>query len=231
MMRPFGSELVRTGLLTLGILLLGSLLFYGPGIATGSELFFTHDGFASDLWHLHYPMKHFLADELRAGRLPLWCPYVSTGFPLHAEGQVGALYPPNLLLYALLPLPLAFNWSILLHVLLGVLSYSPQRVELDIEAPRDCWLFLSDTPYPGWEVEIDGVPARWHAANLIGRAVPVTEGRHRVVFRFKSRSFRVGLLLSAIGLAGTGLVLVPRPKSDPHRRTDERGHSQKGGRA
>ncbi len=38
------------------------------------------------------------------------------GFPLFAEGQVGALYPPNLLLFKFLPADLAISWSIVFHL-------------------------------------------------------------------------------------------------------------------
>ncbi len=113
------SEIARTGLIAAGVMLAAVTAFYGFGIATGSSLFFTHDIGGSDIWHLSYPMKHFYAQELDVGRLPLWADDVGTGFPLHAEGQVAALYPLNLILYKLLPVPLAFNWSILLHAILA----------------------------------------------------------------------------------------------------------------
>jgi len=44
---------------------------------------------------------------------------MGTGFPLLAEGQVGALYPPNGLLLWLLPIDRAVNLSIVLHFFLG----------------------------------------------------------------------------------------------------------------
>ncbi|MBN2490551.1 MAG: YfhO family protein [Planctomycetes bacterium] len=116
---PSWRELLLTGLLCAAVTLAGALLFYGAGIATGRELFFTHDIGGSDIWHLNYPMKRFYQQELAAGRLPLWSPEIGTGFPLHAEGQVAALYPPNLALFGLLPLAIAFNWGILLHVVLS----------------------------------------------------------------------------------------------------------------
>src|SRR5437899_2757394 len=115
---PSARELLRTAALALAALAAGSLVFFGPGILTGRELLFTHDIRSSDLWHLHLPLKHVYARGLAAGRLPLWCPEVGTGFPLLAEGQVGALYPPNLLLFSTLPLPLAFDWALLLQVFL-----------------------------------------------------------------------------------------------------------------
>jgi hypothetical protein len=80
---------------------------------------FTHDTTASDIWHLNYPLKHVYAEGLKQGRLPVWCPQIGTGLPLLAQGEVGALYPLNLALFFLLPLPLAFNWSLLAHVVLA----------------------------------------------------------------------------------------------------------------
>ena len=117
--RPPRRELVITGLVAASMMLGLAIVFYGAGIASGSELFFTHDLGISDIWHLNYPAKHFYQQELQAGRLPHWCPQLGTGFPLHASGQVAALYPLNLLLYASLSLALAFNWSLLLHVILS----------------------------------------------------------------------------------------------------------------
>jgi len=112
-------EIIVTGVLAVLVTLGGAVLFYGPGIATGSELFFTHDVSHSDVWHLNLPMKQLYDRALAEGRLPLWAPELGTGFPLLAQGQVGALYPLNLLLYGLLPLVLAFNWSVLLHAALA----------------------------------------------------------------------------------------------------------------
>lgn len=115
---PSVRELWRVGVLAALLTAIAFTAFYGLGIVTGSELFFTHDIGGSDIWHLNYPMKHFYREELAAGRLPLWCPEIGTGFPLHAEGQVAALYPANLLL-APLPLDLGFNWGMLLHAVLA----------------------------------------------------------------------------------------------------------------
>ena len=121
---PTRSDLARTAMLAGAVVLVGAWLFLGPGVLTGERLFFTHDLSRSDLWHLHYPLKHFYQAELQAGRLPFWCPGLGTGFPLLAEGQVGALYPPNLLLFGLLPisLPLAFNWSLVLTLMVAGLG-------------------------------------------------------------------------------------------------------------
>ncbi len=100
-------------MLPLLLLLAALLAFFGLDFALGRVLFSTHDIFASDLWHFHVPLKAEYAERLASWELPLWSHRLGTGVPLLAEGQVGALYPPNLLLFGLLPLPLALNLSVL----------------------------------------------------------------------------------------------------------------------
>nr|MBC7244475.1 YfhO family protein [Chloroflexota bacterium] len=68
-----------------------------------------------DIFRLHYPLRSVYAAELQRFSLPLWTPHVFAGYPLLAEGELGALYPPNLLLHALLPVPIALNIFILGH--------------------------------------------------------------------------------------------------------------------
>ena len=77
-----------------------------------------------DIARFFYPTRVLYANALSAGRLPLWTPELLMGFPLFAEMQTGALYPPHLLLYRLLPIDLAINYDILLHLAwLGVGLY------------------------------------------------------------------------------------------------------------
>ncbi len=77
-----------------------------------------------DIARFFYPTRVLYANALRTGRLPLWTPELFTGFPLFAEMQTGALYPPHLILYRLLPIDLAINYDILLHLAwLGVGLY------------------------------------------------------------------------------------------------------------
>jgi len=69
-----------------------------------------------DVSSISYPTLLEYARALGEGRLPLWTPGMQAGFPLFAEGQIGALYPPNVILYRLLPVHLALSYSILLHL-------------------------------------------------------------------------------------------------------------------
>jgi hypothetical protein len=92
-----------------------SLLLIVPfwQVATMQGVVITNDIAVSDMANLHHPVRHFLGRELHAGRLPLWLPDVYTGYPIQAEGMMGALYPPNLLLFGLLPPLPAINLAVL----------------------------------------------------------------------------------------------------------------------
>lgn len=74
-----------------------------------------------DGWLQNVPARHLLAEELRAGRLPLWNPMIFAGFPLLGDIQVGALYPLHWIAAAL-PLTVAFNVALLASLVLGVCS-------------------------------------------------------------------------------------------------------------
>lgn len=82
----------------------------------------------SDICYFFEPMKALLHDSLRAGRLPLWSPYIYCGYPVAAEGQIAAFYPISLLLSWLLPSSAAVTWLVAVHVMLAALgSYALAR--------------------------------------------------------------------------------------------------------
>ncbi len=83
-------------------------------VATMQGVVITNDIATSDIANLNHPLRDFLGHELHQGRLPLWLPDVYMGYPIQAEGQMGAFYPPNLLLFGLLPPLPALNLSVLL---------------------------------------------------------------------------------------------------------------------
>ncbi len=60
------------------------------------KLLFTPDFGESDAYHFNLSLKYFLADSLKHNRLPFWTDLLQGGFPLLAEGQIGALFLPNL---------------------------------------------------------------------------------------------------------------------------------------
>lgn len=89
-----------------------------------SHLPYAGDLGGSDLTELNWPRRVALARSLAAGRLPLWSDALHNGFPFLAEGQTGVLYPPNLLLFGLLPPLAAFNASLILTLFAaGLFTY------------------------------------------------------------------------------------------------------------
>src|SRR3972149_4148432 len=126
-MRKISSELIP-----LGFLLSLLLIFFSPILFLG-ETFLGAGLIYSDLMTLNYPLKQLLAQSLKDGNLPFWTNLIGNGTPIFAESQIGALYPPHLLLFRFLPAPAAFNLNLFLHFLSAALgTYVFARVSLKL---------------------------------------------------------------------------------------------------
>lgn len=79
-----------------------------------------YDG--GDITRLYLPQRVELARALREGRLPWWSARLGLGYPLLAEGEVGALYPPNWIIYTLCSPAVGLTVSILLHYIWAALG-------------------------------------------------------------------------------------------------------------
>lgn len=99
----------------------------------------------------HLPSRALAGEIYRSGHLPLWNSYESSGIPLAALVQPGAFYPPNIVLYAVLPPVLAFNLSCTFHFLLlafftrrylQTLKLGPEAVALGTAAFTLCGFML-----------------------------------------------------------------------------------------
>ena len=93
--------------------ILGAVLLVYRRVLLRGEIFFF-----ADIATQNYPWKAFFAEQIRACRLPLWFPYMHSGFPLYAEIQAGFFYPVNLVAFLLLATPLAYGVVQALHLLL-----------------------------------------------------------------------------------------------------------------
>ncbi len=79
-----------------------------------------------------YPYRAYAAEALRAGRLPLWNPYLFMGVPFLANPQAGVLYPLNWPLIWL-SAPKMVAWSVVIHVFgAAVFTYLYARLSLGL---------------------------------------------------------------------------------------------------
>ncbi len=88
-----------------------------------------------------------------------------------------------------------------------IMQYSPNRIEMKVDAPFAGHLVLCDSYYPKWKARVNGVETPILRANSTVRAVTVPAGRSTVEFVYDTRSFKNAALVSlaavflCIGLA------------------------------
>ena len=106
----------RHGLIALAALAILTLAMFADVLFTATPRVLSNQYCDLFLQFIHW--QSFAAGELKHGNLPLWNPHVFSGAPFLGESQAGLLYPLNLI-YLFLPLDLAINWSIVLHIFLS----------------------------------------------------------------------------------------------------------------
>jgi hypothetical protein len=84
----------------------------------------------------------------------------------------------------------------------------PDRVVIDAAASGPGYLFVSDTWYPGWRAEVDGQPVPVLRANIAFRAVPISGGNHRVVFRYEPFLLRWATWVTWLSLLTAGATWI-----------------------
>ena len=87
-------------------------------------------------------------------------------------------------------------------------SYEPDRVVVRAMLDRSGFLVLADNFHPDWKATDNGNPTSILRADNTLRAVHLAAGTHTVEFRFVSRYYRLGLLLTGLALLVLLLVLV-----------------------
>jgi hypothetical protein len=88
-----------------------------------------------------------------------------------------------------------------------------EALAVEGEAVGPALLVVNDAWWPGWEAEIDGVPATILVADGLVRAVPFPAGRHRLVMRYDPPEVRQGLALSGLGLVLLSALAVLEERS------------------
>jgi len=103
----------RSTLIAIFLLLIVTLAMFADVLFAGGTRVLGNQ--ASDLFLQYYAWRDFGFRELAKGNLALWNPHIFSGAPYFGGMQGAQLYPPNLI-FLILPLPVAINWSVAIHV-------------------------------------------------------------------------------------------------------------------
>ncbi len=203
--------------LTFGLALSG--LFYS-GFWRGEGLI------GGDLYPYFLPQKVYYAERLAAGEFPLWNNEAGHGYPLVAESQTGAFYPPNVVAYQLWDVTTAYNIVQILHFALAfaftvalaralgfsaaastlaglvyVYGWFPARITLEWAILTGAWL-----PAAIWCVEKLITKGRWRYAGglAIVLAMQMLAGHFHLAF--------ITQVLVACYALGRVLIMSSPPK-------------------
>lgn len=89
-----------------------------------------------------------------------------------------------------------------------ITEYHPNRIELEAVSQTNTYLVLSELFYPGWHAYIDNKEVPILKADFLLRAIPLTAGRHSIVFTYRPMSFIVGAAISLTTLLLTICALL-----------------------
>src|SRR5438105_4220848 len=103
---PQSTILPLAGLFALALLMFFDVLFAGGTRVLGMQ--------GADMYLQFVAWRDFGFRELAHGNLALWNPHIYSGAPYFGGMQAALLYPPNVI-FLILPLAAAINWSVALH--------------------------------------------------------------------------------------------------------------------
>jgi hypothetical protein len=94
----------------------------------------------------------------------------------------------------------------------AIIEETPERIRMQVDAPRDGYLVLADAFAPGWRAEIGGAPTPILRANGLFRTVRVPAGRHLVEMTYLPQSVMAGFAISGLSalLGITWLIWTKR---------------------
>jgi len=88
-----------------------------------------------------------------------------------------------------------------------VTRYAPEKLVMDMNAPADGLLVVSENFYPGWRATVDANPVDILRADVTLRAIPVRAGQHHVEIWYDPLSFKVGAGISGLTILGCVVAL------------------------
>jgi hypothetical protein len=90
-----------------------------------------------------------------------------------------------------------------------IVSYGLDRIDIEANIAKSCFMVLSELYYPDWKAEIDGAQAKIYRSDFLLRGLPLAPGNHTIEFFYDSRSLKRGMLLSVSASLVIVLSFVP----------------------
>lgn len=100
-----------------------------------------------------------------------------------------------------------------------VITQTPERIELAVEAGRPTILVFSEIYYPEWKATVDGEPAKIIRGDYCLRALPLPAGKHHIVTWYDRTTVNFGIFLSILTLLVIAATFfftnssTPKPRS------------------
>jgi hypothetical protein len=91
-------------------------------------------------------------------------------------------------------------------------SESNNRLRLLIKTSENTFFVLNDTYFPGWKAFVDGQETKIHRADYAFRAILLNTGTHQVEFIYDPLSFKIGAVMSILGVIGCVTLYLTRRK-------------------
>ncbi|MCS7250182.1 MAG: YfhO family protein [candidate division WOR-3 bacterium] len=81
-----------------------------------------------------------------------------------------------------------------------LLEYKANKISLEVEAERDCFLVLSENYYPDWKAKVNNKEIKVLRTFHTLRAIFLNKGKHKIKFYYYSKYYQIGKILSLLAL-------------------------------
>ena len=195
----FYDGVLRPGKLTLGVLaMLNVKYLVAPDYIRPVDLFtLVHDGSRKIYQYNGVLPRAYLVDSVA----------VFTDESSVLEAVTSNLFDPSRTVFLLEPTPGKAVTKEGSSV--RIVSYGLNRIDIEANIVKPCFMVLSELYYPDWKAEIDGVRVKIYRADFLLRGLPLAPGRHAIRFFYDSRSIRRGMLLSVSASVVIILSFIP----------------------
>lgn len=89
-----------------------------------------------------------------------------------------------------------------------IVAETSNYVQIEVDAPTDGFVILTDTYYPGWQAVVDDQASTVWQANLAFRAVAVEAGSHTIDLIYRPQTFTFGLWTTIVVCLIIGVVMI-----------------------